>query len=315
MGAFLLAAMLLIPALAQATPPALRAGSLAGEDGAALQYLFRPGRAPAIVLVHGRGLGPAGFFAWRERLFPERALLILKRRGYGGSALGSLNDENLGRLNASDVRLAMAEAAKLTGGGRVCVLAVSLGALLLPKLPAAEVRWLALVNPGMPGLVGYLSPQEAAAALATVQTYSWSRFWFPPLREAWLESAGRAILSPLPEAIRDNFGGSPAGRAMVEEVERGLKDPAFLRLILRESVWAALAGRERDVESEAPVFIGLSQDDPVIPAAAYQELIARLEKGGAVKVARWPGGHLAPLGRPELFLDALERFDRETPGP
>lgn len=68
-------------------PPAgdWRRGTFVSEDGIPLAYHYRPGAGPAILIVHGRGLGAQGFAAWRE-LFPGRAVILLERRGYGSEA-------------------------------------------------------------------------------------------------------------------------------------------------------------------------------------------------------------------------------------
>ena len=68
-------------------------------------------------------------------------------------------------------------------------------------------------------------------------------------------------------------------------------------------------GDRIEATKSSSVFVGTSLEDELIPQSAYAELIESLG-GPAVEVARWPGGHLAPLFDPSVVMPRLEAFDR-----
>ncbi len=291
-----------------APPPAVAApswtrGSFASVDGARLSYQYRAGAGPAVLLVHGIGVGASGFTRWRE-FFPGRPLMILERRGYG-SPSGRVDENDAGAVNQDDVSAAIDEARRLSGSPRVGVLGYSLGAMLIPAPDPARVLWVALICPGVPGMANDLPASEQALAAQTRYWFGVARLGGPLALQNWLET----VVAPGVRELSDKAR-SLGLNETADEVAAGAKSPAFLNLYTEESLWAYAQKDGPAASSRVPMFVGYAQDDQVVPPAAVQRRAAQLSSAGArVTVAHWPGDHLDALATPTLARPALEAFD------
>ncbi len=313
--AFLAAALAVFPgagrnvALPQAppVPPSWSQGTFVAADGTPLSYEYRPGSGPAVVLVHGLGIGAEGFDRWRD-FFNGRPLMILERRGYG-SPIGPVDAADVGAVNQADISAAVDEALRLDGGQPVGVLGYSLGALLLTAPDPARVRWLALVCPGVPGMAADLPAAEQALAAQTRYWYGVASAGGTAARDSWLMSVVAPGVLELAATAR-GLGLSTAA----DELTADAASPEFLNLYTEESLWAYAQTRGFTPNPSVPVFVGYAENDQVVPPAAVLSRVARLESEGArVSVAHWPGDHLDALANPGLVRSALESFDAGTP--
>jgi hypothetical protein len=275
-----------------------------GAHGARIHYRYRPGQSPAVVVVHGRSIASEGFSAWERGLLPGRALLILDRRGYEPSG-GAAQDLS---LNAADLAKAVA-LARDSSGGKVGIIAFSLGARFLPALNADAVAWLALVNPASPSMLKRLDPAKATWAWTLKNNETLSRFWLPAARRAWVASAARDISEDLIERL----GSHPAAKGIRLAFERRLSSEDFQELLVRETIFALFEEAALRRDPGVPVLLVSSVDDEVVPPASYDDLEAVLrEQGGSVVRLPLPGGHLIPLLEAEKVLRAVAQLDRTT---
>lgn len=295
--------------------PDWKRDSFMGKDGAKIEYFLRKGRGPAILLLHGRTIGAEGFRGWADS-FPGRPLVVLSRRGYGRSELGALNEDNLRDLSADDIEKAIAVAGALGEGRRVGVVALSLGAMLLPALDPARILWLALVNPGVSGMLAHMDPVAIAFSYAMKAGYEMSRFWPPAVRAGWISQTANAIVENLISRIRSQAGAATEhAQSLIKELRVWASSPRSQELLVRETLWALFGRMKESVWGPVPTFVGMSQQDEVIPQDAYQELLKDLAgRASLLQTARWPGGHLLPILEPERAIEDLEEFDRHVLG-
>lgn len=291
------------PAAAAAPSAAWTRGSFSAADGTALHYRYRAGTGPAVLLVHGLGVGASGFDRWLD-FFPGRPLMVLERRGYGTPA-GNVDENDVGDVDRADVSAAIDEARRVGGSARVGVLGYSLGALLAPAPDPERVLWLALVCPGVPGMAQDLPPAEQALAAQTRYWYGAARAGGPAALDSWLASVVAPGALELAAKAR-----SLGLAAAADQVAADAASPAFLNLYTQESLWAYAQQVGFAADARVPVFVGFAEDDLVVPPAAVRRRAAALAAGGEpTTVAHWPGDHLDALASPALVRPALEAFD------
>lgn len=304
------------PSKASHSPrPAFEEGSFPGEGGVEIRYLFRRGKGPAILLVHGTILAAEAQKQGAEEFFPGRPVLALYRRGYAPSGIPESAPESVGRENAADIAKAVEAARKLSGGEKVCIVAFSLGAMMLPPTEAERTLWVALVNPAASGMLGYMTPQQQALSWALKNAYEASRYWHPESRKAWIRAASGALSEDLIDLIRAQQpeGDERFADFLVERIRSRMERRAWQELIIEERLWAIFSSREMSIPSGVPVFMAASLSDGMIPAGVHDDLVARVKASAAwVEDVRWPGGHLTPVFKPDLLVDQLSRFDRKV---
>ena len=290
-------------------------GSFASADGARIHYRKRAGAGPAILLIHGWEVGPELFDRVSATLFPGRAMVVLGRRGYSPSEAGDADETSVGTLNAQDVARAMRVAAAAGGTPKVGVVAVSLGALLLPPLDETHTAWLALISPGAPKLARYMSAVDRTFAEATNVTYLASRFWLPYAREAWLYSIAKTLVDDFAKQVSENADDSNRGllEAWVKRAQSRLDEPRWRELFIQESLYAGFGDARLVVAPRVPIFAAHGDKDTTVPQAAFDALCADL--GGRAKVYHMPGGHMTPMLDPSQFAPALEAFERGLSAP
>lgn len=312
---FILLPLLLAFSQARAQGPAFEERSFSGEGGVEIRYLFRPGKGPAILVVHGTILASEAQKQGAQEFFPGRPVLALYRRGYGPSGTPSSTPESIGRENMADVARAIVIARKLSGGEKVCVLTFSLGAMMLPPVDSGKILWAALVNPAAPGMLAYLTPEKQALSWSLKNVYEASRYWYPEYRQEWLRAASGALTDDLIDLIRRQ---QPEGEEafadfLIGRIHERMQRRAWQELIIQERLWALFFGDEANIPSGIPVFLAASRSDGMIPAGAHESLVSRVKASAAwVEDVRWPGGHLTPVFKPDLLLGELTRFDRKV---
>ncbi|MBI3551593.1 MAG: alpha/beta hydrolase [Elusimicrobia bacterium] len=291
--------------------PEWQRGSFAAADGARLSYLYRSGSGPAVLMVHGRTLGADSFTALAEKSFPGRPMMLLERRGYGRSEVGSIDEKTIGAVEAGDVDRAIAVAQDLGGGAKVGVLAYSLGAMVLPPIDPARVAWLALLNPGVGGMLRHMTPGMQAGAQWLRAGYEAARWSTPWQKDAFITMAVEQQLGILRRRVAERSGKESAlGGRLLDDFEHRMKDRRLRELWVQETLWAGF-GPHSELKASVPVLLFLNRGDETVPKAAYRELLKSL-RGAAprVRVKRAPGGHLAPVFEPDALREALEDFDR-----
>lgn len=292
-------------------------GSFASADGARIHYRKRAGAGPAILLIHGWEVGPELFDRVSATLFPGRAMVVLGRRGYSPSQAGDADETSIGTLNAQDVARAMRVAAAAGGTPRVGVVAVSLGALLLPPLDKTNTAWLALISPGAPKLARYMGVVDRTFAEATNATYLASRFWLPYAREAWLYSIAKTLVEDFAKQVQENANDSNRDllEAWVRRAQSRLGEPRWRELFIQESLYAGFGDARFAVAPEVPVFAAHGDKDTTVPDAAFGALCSALGDRARLKIYHMPGGHMTPMLDPSQFAPALEAFERGLASP
>lgn len=313
----LLAFFLLVLAFprANAQPPAFEERAFPGEGGAEIRYLYRPGSGPAIVVLHGTILAAEALKQGAQEFFPGRPVLALYRRGYSPSAAVASTPEGIGRENAADAARAVEEARRLSGGEKVCLLAFSLGAMMLPPMGPERVLWAALVNPAAEGMLADLAPDQQALAWSLKNTYEASRYWYPDYRRAWIKSAGQALVDDLVDRIRaqQTESGKDFADFLVERIRTRMESRAWQELIVQERLWALFSSQGTNLPKGVAVLLASSRDDGMIPPSTHERLARRLKASAAwVEEIRWPGGHLTPVFEPDLLISQLSRFDEKV---
>jgi pimeloyl-ACP methyl ester carboxylesterase len=238
--------------------------------------------------------------------------MFLQRRGYGNSGVGDVNERTMGAVEAHDVERAIAAAAKLGDGGKVGVLGYSLGGMIMPELDPAKVAWLALLNPGVPGMLERMAPEVQAGAQMLRAGYEFAKYMLPWQREA-------AIQSVITEQVRDfkdritaqaGAGQEPLAQRLIEDLERRMRDPRLRELWLQETLWAGF-GPHEVVSQKVPTLAYLNSADETVPKKAYDDLIRLLSRtAAALRVVHAGGGHLSPVFEPRPVRAAVEDFDR-----
>ncbi|MFH2203148.1 MAG: alpha/beta fold hydrolase [Elusimicrobiota bacterium] len=307
-----LLSLLLIPS---ARAAALESGEFNGAGGVKIGYLYRPGQGPAILVVHGTILGIESLKQGVGDFFPGRPVMGIYRRGYSPSGLAAAAKSDVVPLNVSDVATAVDIARTLGGGGKVGIMAYSLGALLLPETDPNKILWVALVNPAAPGMLGYMKAEQVAASWGLRNGYGLSRYWGPHYQESWMRSMAGALIDDLVRRIQAQ---QPAGQEefsefLIARIGERRRSLVWQELIVQERLCALFPENEPNLPRGVPVFIGASRSDGLIPQGAHDELVGRLS-GRATRLAdvRWPGGHLSPMFEPDLLLQKLSDFDREV---
>ena len=290
-------------ALASARSAAWTRNALTAADGIQLQYRYRAGTGPAVLLVHGLGVGADGFQRWLD-FFPGRPLMILERRGYGSPA-GRVDEDDVGAVNQKDVSAAVDEARRLSGSARVGVLGYSLGAMLMPAPDPARILWIALVCPGVPGMAQDLPPSEQALEAQTRYWYAVAQTGGPAALASWLSTAVAPGVLELSGKSR-SLGLSAAA----DQVAGDAASTAFLNRYTQESLWAYAQQDGFSPDQNVPVFVGYAENDQVVAPTAVKRRATELSAAGArVDVKHWPGDHLDALADPALVRPALEAFD------
>jgi hypothetical protein len=104
-------------------------------------------------------------------------------------------------------------------------------------------------------------------------------------------------------------------RSLVRGLRARASNPRAQELLVQETLWALFGRPQEWAWGPVPAFVGMSQDDEVVPREAYEELLKELEgKSSSLQTARWPGGHLRPILEPEKAIQDLEEFDRRVSG-
>lgn len=311
--AFLLLVLAFPRAGAQA--PAFEERSFSGEGGVEIHYLYRPGRGPAIVVLHGTILAAEALKQGAQEFFPGRPVLALYRRGYSPSARVVSTPEDIGRDNAADAARAVEEARWLSGGEKACLLAFSLGAMMLPPVDKEQILWAALVNPAAEGMLADLAPDQQALAWSLRNTYEASRYWYPDYRRAWIKSASQALVDDLIDRIRaqQTESGKDFADFLIERIHNRMERRVWQELIVQERLWALFSSWGTNLPEGVPVFLASSRDDGMIPPSTHERLARRLKASAAwVEEIRWPGGHLTPVFEPDLLIGRLSRFDEKA---
>ena len=286
-----------LPALAAAAlaTPASRRPSLAAatrietDDGQPLAYRELPGPpgAPAILLLHGTLSMSSQLLPLAGRLQSAARVLLLDRRGSGGSAMEVPAAVSIAR-HVADV-LALLDAAAI---GRAIVFGHSFGAVVSlefaarhPERTAAVVAYeppyLALAEPAVRARLGAVGPAVAAAhatggPAAAAETFlravagdgAWDRM--PPAQRQLLDAAGSGALADATMAGLDSDG---LGRIACPVVlATGTAWDAFYAPIA-DAVAAAIPGAGR-VALPGLTHIAPITDPPAI-AALILETIAQ----------------------------------------
>jgi pimeloyl-ACP methyl ester carboxylesterase len=288
-------------------------GSFRGAGGKEIHYLYRGGKGPAILLIHGTILAAEAQKQGAQEFFPGRPVMAIYRRGYAPSQVENSGPEALGFENAEDISKAIAIARDLGEGGKVCLLAFSLGAMMLPAVDAQSVLWAALVNPGAAGMLGHLPAEQQMLSWALKNSYEASRYWHPEARKAWIRSASQALADDLIDLIRTQQpqGAEEFSDFLIERIRTRMQRRSWQELIIKERLWALFYSREVNLPKNVPVFMAASRSDGMIPPEVYEELLARLKASASwVREVRWAGGHLSPVFAPDILIRELSSFDR-----
>jgi len=329
----------------------LKAGFADFDDGTRLHFAFREGTGPAVLVVHGRAVGPEGFQRWAADMFPGRPVLFLQRRGYSGES-DRLQLEDVHRRNAEDIGKAIDVARKMGGGGKVGILTHSLGAMILPRLDPAKVAWLALLNPGVHGMFRAIEmmpksvfdrwsrgdffggmadlwmKQIELARTNTTNRFNgemaqvlaggdWITRWVDPITRAhWIQWASQIILSGVQERLahmRDADGG--LAKSLAASLSKRESNRRWRESVIHESLWASLARTDyAPWGDQIPVFLGTNHSDELIPQFVWERLEETLKPGRIFEAVHQSGAHLHPLFFPQAWLAPLHAFDEKVQG-
>lgn len=311
----LLLLLLLAFPQARAQGPAFEERSFPGAGGTEIRYLFRPGQGPAVVVLHGTIMAAEALKQGAQEFFPGRPVLALYRRGYAPSGMTKSTPESLAAENEADIAKAIEQARGLSGGEKVCLVAFSLGAMMLPPIDPERVLWVALINPAGSGMLEALTPEKQAMAWGLKNAYEASRYWHPVYRDAWIDAASRALADEIVDLIhaQEPRDAGPFSAFLIGRIEERLRGRAWRELIVQERVWALFPERRINLPRKVPVFMAGSAEDGMIPPGVHERLVERVKASAAwVEDVRWPGGHLTPVFKPDLLLGELDRFDHKV---
>ena len=182
-------------------------GRLAGAD-----VVEDIGVGPAVVLVHGVGIGPRAFDAVADALADDHRVLVVRRRGYRSGqpvpASASVDDQVGDLVEVVDARGVASATFVGVSGGATLVLAL---ALARPDLVRAAVVHEPAIGPLAPDLHAELlaaagrlaatSGPEGVLAFVNrlVGDSAWARL--PPLVADEIESRWKVVRAEVPEFI------------------------------------------------------------------------------------------------------------------
>lgn len=299
----------------KAQEPAFEEGSFVGANGAEIRYLFRKGEGPTILVIHGTILASEAQKQGVTGFFPGRPVMAIYRRGYSPSELKLSGKENIGPDNTADIVAAIEIARELGRGNKVCILAYSLGAMLLPPTDPEKILWTALVNPAAPNMLSHMSLDKQGLSWSLKNAYAVSRYWHPTYRKAWLQTTSQTLVDDLIDRIRaqQSEGDEEFSDFLINRIHTRMQRRDWQELIIQERLWALFPDQEMNIPQGIPVLIAASSSDGLIPKGAHDGLVERLRSQAVwVDDIRWPGGHLTPMFQPEILLKALGRFDKKV---